>query len=134
MGVCDARGGAMCEAHTSTRWGTACTDAHAHAHVHTTGYRLRTHPRACPVPQVYYPPFRAAVDAGVASVMCGYNKVAITAAAPPLAPSCAAAELWPHSDDSTDAQTRKDIQTPRHYPDTHPSSTLIPFRCPPDGL
>ena len=24
--------------------------------------------------QVYYPPFVAAIDAGVASVMCGYNK------------------------------------------------------------
>ena len=25
--------------------------------------------------EVYYPPFEAAVTAGVASVMCGYNKV-----------------------------------------------------------
>ena len=28
--------------------------------------------------EVYYPPFKAAVDAGVASIMCGYNQARVT--------------------------------------------------------
>lgn len=40
--------------------------------MHTSSYPP-TRPAPARRTQVYYPPFKAAVDAGVASVMCGYN-------------------------------------------------------------
>ena len=117
------------------------------AHVHTMGYRLHRCACACTRPHDGVPPAHAPTcPAGLLPAVSrrrrrgrrichvrvqqgGHHRCC----PPPRPPLCCHRAMATQRR-STDAQTRKDIQTPRHYPDTHPSSTLIPFRCPPDGL